>query len=139
MSGEQIVGIGACFSGNVALSFTLAAARQILSFYGLLQGWAVIRKGLQMEHIVQPPTGRLHYLAHLGVAPDWQGKGVGAQLIQHLLKQGQQAGRRTAALDVAVTNPRAQALYERLGFVVTHERSSTLANVAHHRRMEKGL
>lgn len=139
ISGEQILGIGACFSGDTALSFTLTAARQILSFYGWLHGWAVIRKGLQMEHIVQPPMGALHYIAHLGIAPEWRGRGVGAQLIRYLLELGQQAGRTLAALDVAVTNPRAQALYERLGFVVTHERKSTLVNVAHHRRMEMSL
>jgi ribosomal protein S18 acetylase RimI-like enzyme len=52
-------------------------------------------------------------------------------------------GLRTAALDVAVGNPRAQALYERLGFVVAAERVSTLRNaqatVANHRRMELPL
>ena len=44
-------------------------------------------------------------------------------------------------LDVAVSNPRAQALYERLGFAVTGERASSLANaqgaVPGHRRMER--
>lgn len=40
---------------------------------------------------------------------------------------------------VAVINPRAQALHGRLGFVVTHERKSTLPNVAHHHRMEQSL
>jgi ribosomal protein S18 acetylase RimI-like enzyme len=41
-------------------------------------------------------------------------------------------------LDVAVSNPRAQALYQRLGFTVTAERVSRLRNaqatVANHRR-----
>lgn len=139
LSAGQVVGLGASFSGDTGLPFTLAAARQILSFYGPLRGWAVIRRGLQMEHIVQPPTGQLHYLAHLGVAPEHQSRGIGAQLITHLLEQGRQAGRQHTALDVAVTNPRAQALYERLGFKVTGERRSSLPNVAHHRRLERRL
>jgi ribosomal protein S18 acetylase RimI-like enzyme len=43
-------------------------------------------------------------------------------------------------LDVATSNPRAQALYQRLGFKVTGERISSLANpqgiVPGHRRLE---
>jgi ribosomal protein S18 acetylase RimI-like enzyme len=43
-------------------------------------------------------------------------------------------------LDVAMSNPRAQALYERAGFVVIGERVSPLGNargtVPGHRRME---
>jgi len=44
---------------------------------------------------------------------------------------------------VAVTNPRGQALYERLGFVVTGERRSSLSNasatVPDHRHMERPI
>ncbi|MGO9931953.1 MAG: hypothetical protein ACLPV8_09085 [Steroidobacteraceae bacterium] len=48
-----------------------------------------------------------------------------------------------ATLDVAVTNPRAQLLYERLGFVVNALRPSELQNrrgrVADHYRMSRPL
>lgn len=40
---------------------------------------------------------------------------------------------------VVVINPRAQALHGRLGLGVTHERTSTLPQVAHHHRMEQSL
>lgn len=139
----QVVGIGATFSGRDNFRFGLAAAYQIFSFYGPVRCWPVIRQGLQVEKVVQLPTPNLHYLAHLGVAPTWRGQGIGAQLIDYFLQQGQEMGRVAAALDVAVTNPRAQALYERLGFVVTQELPSTLKNeqatVAAHRRMEKQI
>lgn len=139
----QVVGIGATFSGRDHLRFTLAAVQQILAFYGPVRCWRIIRQGLQVEKIVQPPTPNLHYLAHLGVAPTWRRQGIGAQLVEHFLQQGREMGRNAAALDVAVTNPRAQALYERLGFVVTEELPSTLKNehatVAAHRRMEKQI
>ncbi len=140
---DEVVGIGAAFSGEVALSFTLAAAQQILSIYGPIQTWGIIRRGLGIEHVVQVPTGKLHYIAHLGVTPDRRGQGIGGKLIEYFFEQGKAAGRTTAALDVAVTNPRAQALYERLGFVVTGERQSHLQNeygkVANHRRMERTI
>ena len=49
------------------------------------------------------------------------------------------AGLPMAALDVSVANPRAQALYERLGFTVQAERHSNLPGVASHRYMQRAL
>jgi ribosomal protein S18 acetylase RimI-like enzyme len=139
----QVVGIGATFSGKETMAFTLAAARQIFSFYGSLHAWKVIVKGLQIEKVVEPPKGNMHYIAHLGISPECRGLGMGTKLIHHFLEQGKALQRTTAALDVAVTNPRAEVLYERLGFVVIHERPSKLSNafgtVVNHKRMEKSI
>jgi ribosomal protein S18 acetylase RimI-like enzyme len=58
----------------------------------------------------------------------------------HVIAQHRHSGIRAVVFDVAVSNPRAQQLYERLGFAVTAERHSRLANaqgvVVNHRRME---
>lgn len=139
----QVVGIGAAFSGDSMMPFTIAAARQIFSFYGPVGAAGPIRRGLQVESVVQQPRGEMHYIAHLGVAPEWRSHGVGAQLIAHFLEEGARLGRPTAALDVASTNPRAQALYERLGFAVTGTRRSTLRNesatVPDHHRMQRPI
>ena len=75
-------------------------------------------------------------------SPADQSKGVGSALVGHLLDS--QAGRYPrASLDVAVSNPRGQALYERLGFHVLEERRSTLNNARGHvpgmRYMERTL
>lgn len=43
--------------------------------------------------------------------PAWQGKGIGTAIIRSLLAQG-----KAVSLRVLTTNPRAAALYERLGF-----------------------
>lgn len=136
----QVVGIGAAFTGASSLPFTLAAARQILTFYGL-QGFAVIQRGLQTEQVILAPTKTTQYIGHLGVTPAFRSHGIGAQLIEYFITQGRAKGCTLAALDVAVSNPRAQALYERLGFVVAGERPSNLRNPYGHvdnvRRMEK--
>jgi ribosomal protein S18 acetylase RimI-like enzyme len=138
----QIVGVGACFSGDSTLAFTVAAALQIFRFYGAIAAWPVIVKGLQAETVIHPPTSKEIVLAHLGVAPEAQGQGIGTALVEHFLSWDAAKGK-TPALDVAVTNPRAQALYERLGFVVVGERQSTLKNehgvIVNHRRMEKKI
>jgi ribosomal protein S18 acetylase RimI-like enzyme len=134
------VAIGAVWSGASSLAFMLAAVRQILSCYGPLAGASAMARGLRIETVIPPPPRACCYVGHLAVQPQVRSRGAGEALTRHLLAQGQARGWTTAALDVALTNPRAQALYERIGFVVTRERTSRLANamaaVPNHRRME---
>jgi ribosomal protein S18 acetylase RimI-like enzyme len=50
-------------------------------------------------------------LALIELLPAWQGKGIGTAIIRSLLAQGT-----AVSLRVLTTNPRAAALYRRLGF-----------------------
>lgn len=134
----NVVAVGTAFDGNAALKYFLAMGRQIASFYGLA-AFSVIPRGLQVESIIQPPKGCLHYIAHLGVDASMQGKGIGSKLVEYLMEQGRKDGKTQTALDVSVLNPRAQALYERLGFKQTGYRESTLAGVPSHNRLERAL
>ena len=135
----HVAAVGAAFDGRAALAFTVAAARQILSCYGVLTGAGVIVRGLRTERVIRPPKPRELYLAHLGVLPALRGSGIGTRLVQALLERRDPLQHDLVALDVAVTNPRAEALYARLGFEVSALRPSSLANrdgiVADHRRM----
>lgn len=134
-----VAGVGAAWGSEANLRFAVAAARQILGCYGLARAPAVIARGLRVEAVVQPPRPGAWYVAHLGVHPQARCRGLGEALVLHLLDEGRRRGCRTAELDVATTNARAEALYERLGFRARHERRSTLANaqgtVPDHRRM----
>lgn len=140
---DAVVAVGATWTGRSNFAFAVSAARQILGAYGPVAGSGVISRGLRIETVVQPPPKDRLYVAHLGVRPELRSRGIGEALVRHLLAASRAPGVTAAALDVAVTNPRAQALYERLGFVVTRERESRLANaqgrVANHRRMELKL
>jgi ribosomal protein S18 acetylase RimI-like enzyme len=137
----QIVGIGAAFGAKQAYRSALGTGRQILAFYGLRHVVDISRRGLQLEGVLKAPKGPMHYISHLAVAPDRRSQGIGSRLVGHFLLQGRAFGRTVAALDVSVANPRAQELYERLGFVVALEQASTLQNahgaVPAHRRMER--
>ena len=140
-SDGRVVAVGAGYGADAHWAFTLAAARQILGFFGWRLAAGVIARGLRVERVIAPPSGGMHYLAHLGVDPAWRGQGIGGALIEHLAAEAARLGRSRLALDVAATNPRAQALYERAGFVVIGERPSSLADarghVPAHRRMER--
>ena len=139
----RIVAAGAGWSGGMGFGFMIAGARQILGGYGPIAGAGVIGRALRVEAIVPPPSRTRFVVAHLGVRPETRGQGIGQALIEHLLDRGRTRGIGIAALDVAVTNPRGQALYERLGFVVTGERRSRLSNpratVPDHRHMERPI
>ncbi len=125
----KVVVVGAAYDGSTGFPFFLAAARQIVSFYGF-DCLAPIVHGLQVERVIEPPKGALHFIAHLGVAPSLQSKGVGSQMIEYLMEQGRRLGKTTTGLNVSALNPRAQALYERLGFKVVNRCESKYDGVA---------
>ncbi|MBX9756514.1 MAG: GNAT family N-acetyltransferase [Pseudomonadaceae bacterium] len=135
----QVVASGTAQSGEANLANLLLAASQIIRFYGPLQCWKVLWRGVQLERIIAPPPKRTFYLAHLGVSSAITGQGIGSQLIDFLLQQGRAAGFSRCALDVAASNPRAQALYERLGFAVQRETASHLPGIAAHRYLQRAL
>lgn len=141
VAGDTVVAVGAGYGADSKWPFTLAAARQIIGHYGLRRGLGVIARGLRVESVIRPPDGDMHYLAHLAVSPELRGQGVGRALIDRLVGMAREAGRRRVTLDVAASNPRAEALYRRAGFKVIEERKSQLANdrdrVPDHRRMER--
>lgn len=135
-----VVAVGAGYGGDTRWPFTLAAARQIFSHYGVRRAVGVVMRGLRVESVIPPPAGAMHYLGHLGVCPSLQGQGVGSALIRHLLQPVAASAESAIVLDVATTNDKAQRLYQRLGFEVVGERRSRLANahgvVPDHRRMQ---
>ena len=52
----------------------------------------------------------------VGVRADYEGRGLGRALLEHALARAVELGARRATLEVAVSNERARALYQRLGF-----------------------
>ncbi|HDR1799799.1 ribosomal protein S18-alanine N-acetyltransferase [Pasteurella multocida] len=63
------------------------------------------------QHILDEAT-----LLNIAVAPSFQGKGFGKQLLNHLLQQLTEKGISTLWLEVRESNIAAQKLYEQLGF-----------------------
>ena len=56
------------------------------------------------------------FVQTLGVAPQAQGEGLGAQLLQALLDEAVRRRKTTVSLEVRADNTTAQRLYERFGF-----------------------
>lgn len=136
---DEMVGIGSAFGAKRGQAFTLYEARNILRFYKLNCA-PVIFHGLQIEGLIKLPKKNEVALAHLAIKPEYQGKGLGTELINALMQTVENRTDKTFVLDVSEENPRAKKLYERLGFVTTKEMKSNLKNnfsyVANHSRME---
>jgi ribosomal protein S18 acetylase RimI-like enzyme len=139
--GNEVCGIGACFGSESR--FTFSDGRLIFKFYGPRYAAGVIKRGLKTGTVMPPPMEWEWMIAHLAVSNTRQGHGIGRQLVRQFVQHGQREHKKAAVLDVSVENPRAQALYERLGFVVTGEQVSILSSdhgrVPNHRRMQHDL
>lgn len=115
-----------------------ANIRAILRF----GGWRAVQmlmRGLRVEALIPPPPEGCLHIAHLGVAPDLRGQGIGAQLIADAAHIAARQGIRRLSLDVADSNPRARALYERLGFEPCRTHISRIAGLADHHLLIKSL
>jgi ribosomal protein S18 acetylase RimI-like enzyme len=140
---EQIVGCGTIMSPKDSIRYMWNGARQIVRHYGLVTGSRVMRRALAVERVIKPAAGDLWIIAHLGVAAELQQLGIGARLIEHLIDSIRKQGGRRVGLDVALINPRAEALYKRMGFEVTAYCESKLSNqfgaVPNFHRMEMAI
>ena len=64
----------------------------------------------------------------VAVAPLHQRRGIGAGLLQALIRRGRSLGAVTASLEVAVTNAAARGLYDHCGFSTTGRRKDYFSN-----------
>ncbi|MGH8506499.1 MAG: GNAT family N-acetyltransferase [Stenotrophobium sp.] len=117
----RVVGVGAFYSGSDDLRLTLGFVKQVLAFYPLAAVPGVIKRALQVAPMMKPVTKDMWYVANFGVAPECRGQGVGAAMLNFQMAEACKQGFRRYALDVAVTNPRAQKLYEGIGLKFVRE------------------
>jgi ribosomal protein S18 acetylase RimI-like enzyme len=101
---------------RVPVSTTMREVGPMVKVFGRRLPLA-LRSRLRMER--RHPRGPSHtYLAVMGVAPEWQGKGLGTALMRPVL-EALDADRRPAYLEAST--PRSRELYRRHGFEVTGE------------------
>jgi len=81
-------------------------------------GWpGALWRGPLLELTERPLAPGQMLLDGLFVAPAARGRGVGTALIRAVIAEAEAGGLREVRLDVIDSNPRARALYARLGFV----------------------
>jgi ribosomal protein S18 acetylase RimI-like enzyme len=113
---DKVVGIGAFYNGDDYLRLSIGLIKQILQFYPLHIVPQVFWHSLQLQSLMPKPSQDMHYVANFAVHADKRGQKIATAMLDKQYTVAQQLGRKIYALDVAVDNPRAQLLYERLGF-----------------------
>lgn len=82
--------------------------------------WKAVRTGLFLERFtLKKVEGDELYIDAIGVKKKFRGTGIGTTLLGEIEKAAKDRGLSRLTLYVACTNPRAEALYERIGFTRT--------------------
>lgn len=114
----RLLGIAAHKAGTNG--FSTATTADLFRHYGLGALWRLIPLAM-LER--DAPKGTLQ-MDGICVAETSRGQGVGSALFDALFDYARQNGFTHVTLDVIDTNPRAKALYERLGFIATGEETT---------------
>jgi ribosomal protein S18 acetylase RimI-like enzyme len=88
----------------------------------------ILRAGQPAGVVKMLRAGSDWELLQIQIAPEWQARGIGSDIIRNLLAEAKTAGA-TVRLSVLKENP-ARRLYERLGFVVVAEKGQSWAMAA---------
>jgi ribosomal protein S18 acetylase RimI-like enzyme len=119
--GDEVVGVGAFYTDKDYAMRSNQIALQLVRYYPLLSLLSVVRHALHLQSIIPAIPSDTFYIADLGVKEAWRGKGIGKMLLDYGKQQAKRMNFSSCMLDVSIANPRAQALYEREGFVVINE------------------
>lgn len=86
-----------------------------IKLFGILKG---IWKAILIDIIFtrEPESDNELLMDGIAVDSNYRGQGIGTQLFDSLIKYGEEEGYKFIKLDVIDRNPRAKALYEKIGF-----------------------
>jgi ribosomal protein S18 acetylase RimI-like enzyme len=112
----RIVGSLMLHGGMDNNMLAMGNVKTIIRCFGALGCVPVMMRGLRMESMLKPPPVDCAYLGHLGVDATLRGHGIGARLLEYATSWSRDEGYQKLVLDVAVTNVRAEALYQRRGY-----------------------
>lgn len=88
--------------------------------YGFWGAWIRLAKLALLHHKAK---GDELYIDGIVVADEMRGRGVGSKLFEQVVEHAKKENLEYITLEVIDTNPKAKALYERLGFKVQSSRS----------------
>lgn len=124
LRGDELVGMvglsaseGRFRGGLMDISWDPRRASDLLGVVGAIR--AVVGL-LAVAH--KPERGELR-VDGIAVSPEARGMGIGTRLLEEVATIAREDGFRWVRLDVVDVNPRAQALYERVGYRVTEVQS----------------
>ncbi|MBY0474770.1 MAG: ribosomal protein S18-alanine N-acetyltransferase [Nitrosomonas sp.] len=91
--------------GNFSDSIKAGYLCQVLEQDDTLMGYGIMMRSPEEAHVLT-----------LGIAADWQKKGLGKTLLQHFIEYAKEQAVKSIFLDVRESNHGAAQLYKRMGF-----------------------
>lgn len=91
--------------GNFSDSIEAGYVCQVLEQDDTLMGYGIMMRSPEEAHVLT-----------LGIAADWQKKGLGKKLLQHFIEYANKQEVKSVFLDVRKSNHGAAQLYKRMGF-----------------------
>ncbi|MBO6553463.1 MAG: ribosomal protein S18-alanine N-acetyltransferase [Roseitalea sp.] len=89
---------------------------------GFIAREAAARGGAMIGFVLLRTAADEAEILTIGVRPDWQGHGIGARLMAHVLAHAHRERLASVFLEVEETNVAAGALYRKLGFATVGDR-----------------
>lgn len=122
---DTVVATGCFYDGLDYITLFAGTLANMLQFYGPAKVLPVLRRAKHIGSVMAKPARDELYLSNFGVSPALRGQGIGSALINSQVTIARKKGYRLFSLDVADTNPKAEALYARLGLNVVSAKRFT--------------
>ncbi len=122
---NEVIATGCFYDGNVYNKLVIGSALNMISFYGLINFIAVLKRSLHAISVMKQPRKNELYLSNFGVSEKYRSRGIGSAVVQKKITEAKTAHYKKFILDVSVNNPKAETLYKRMGMNVTKEKKFT--------------
>ena len=113
-----VVGTGCFYSGKEYKKLLAGTLMNMIKFFGPIQVLSALLRSNHVISVIKEPRKTELYLANFGVSPELRGTGIGSRMVQTQIEAAKENGYQSFSLDVADTNPKAEALYSRLGLEI---------------------
>jgi ribosomal protein S18 acetylase RimI-like enzyme len=116
---DKVAGLLISFPGSQLSMLDLATGINLLFILGLVQMMRLTQRMLPMMNVREAEGGE-YYISDVGVHPDFQRRGYGAQLLSFAEEQARKLGLKKCSLAVHQHNADAIRLYQRFGYKVVY-------------------
>ena len=113
----QAAGLVLSYPSEIMKDLEIPMALQLLRILSLLEFIRFVRNALPLSHVKEAGAGE-HFINNVAVLPDFQGQGIGSQLLTFVERKAKIAGLGKSSLCVEIENVKARRLYERFGYRV---------------------
>jgi ribosomal protein S18 acetylase RimI-like enzyme len=138
----QVAGLALSYPSGMMKNLEIPMALQLLRISGLVEFIRFVRNALPLSQIAEAGAGE-QFINNVAVLPNFQGQGVGSQLLAFVEDRAITTGLGMSSLCVDIDNERARRLYERLGYqvigTIKFEHLSRSIGYKGFHRMAKGL